>query len=106
MLLRHSQSTYVFEGGVGSGTGSCFFQELIPVEVCILNAGALICSKEKKKKNNKKKKEKKEKIERKESSLQHSQRRQKLCQRVWGENSNRYKRQHKETQKVCLKVCA
>lgn len=56
----------------------------------------------KRKKNNKKKK----KIERKESSLQHSQRRQKLCQRVRGENSNRYKHQHKETQKACLKICA
>lgn len=39
------QSTYVFEGGVGSSTGSCFLQVFIPVEVCILNAGALICSK-------------------------------------------------------------
>jgi len=68
-----SQSTYVSEGGVGSSAGSCFLQELIPVEVCVLNAGALICSKEKKKKKKKK------------SSLKHSQRRQKLCQRVQGE---------------------
>jgi len=45
----------VFEGGVGSSTGSCFLQELIPVEVCILNAGALICSKGQEKKNSRKK---------------------------------------------------
>lgn len=39
----------MFEGGVGSSTGSCFLQELVPVEVCVLNAGALICLKGKKK---------------------------------------------------------
>lgn len=85
----------MFEGGVGSSTGSCFLQELVPVEVCVLNAGALICSKEKKKK--------KFKNERKKSSLKHSQRRQKLCQRVQGENSNQYKHQQKGKQKACFK---
>lgn len=83
----------MFEGGVGSSTGSCFLQELVPVEVCVLNAGALICSKEKKKLKN----------ERKKSSLKHSQRRQKLCQRVQGENSNQYKHQQKGKQKACFK---
>lgn len=84
----------MFEGGVGSSTGSCFLQELVPVEVCVLNAGALICSKEKKKKL---------KNEGKKSSLKHSQRRQKLCQRVQGENSNQYKHQQKGKQKACFK---
>lgn len=85
----------MFEGGVGSSTGSCFLQELIPVEVCILNAGALICSREEEKN--------KLKNERKKSSLKHSQRRQKLCQRVQGENSNQYKHQQKGKQKACFK---
>lgn len=47
------------------------------------------------------KKEKKKK--RKKNSLKHSQRRQKLCQRVQGENSNQYKHQHKGKQKACFK---
>lgn len=93
MSAKLRRSTYVFEGGVGGSAGSCFLQELVPVEVCVLNAGALICSKRKKKKRK----------QRKKSSLKHSQRRQKLCQRVEGENSNQYKLQHKGKQKACFK---
>lgn len=50
-----------------------------------------------------KKKTQQKKQNRKKSSLKHSQRRQKLCQRLQGENSNHYKHQHKGKQKTCFK---
>lgn len=48
-------------------------------------------------------KKKKKREEEKKSSLKHNQRRQKLCQRLQGENSNQYKHQHKGKQKACFK---